>query len=132
MPSNSLPPNSLPPASTDRPQANGPSAEAAIDHGTSPTSLATFVGVLLLALLSINGGVLAAAWQDHSWGALVLGLLIGPAANGVVLLLALLSTLWLNMLTQQRRHFLLAIWLLPSLSAVIVAGLVLAWDLNDH
>lgn len=44
---------------------------------------------LLMIIVAINGALLMMANEDRSWGAFGIALLVGPIANGVIMLLAL-------------------------------------------
>ena len=64
-----------------------------MDTSTSPLDRSrsfhlVFTGIVLLANLI----ALAAAWQDRSWGALGIAVVVGPSMNGVLSLLSLLAT----------------------------------------
>jgi hypothetical protein len=77
-------------------------------------------GLVFSALLLVgNILVLAAAWQDKSWGALWMAIVGGPILNGTLLISGLVA---IPFLKRRRSHFSLARHLPLALGAPVAAA----------
>ena len=97
-----------------------------------PQQNRAFVSGLLGVLVCVNAPLFLMARADSSWGALGIALAIGPAVNGVVLLLAW-PCLWLLRRRKKSRvgRFPIAVALLPILFAVGLAIAIMSMDLRS-
>jgi hypothetical protein len=102
-------------------------ANAADDTGT-PRPRVVF-GVIFGALLLVgNLLVLAAAWQDKSWGALVMAIVVGPILSGAFLVSGLVAIPFLKRRRVQfslGRH--LALTLGVPIAGVVADFFIIRW-----
>jgi hypothetical protein len=109
-------------------------------HTTTDTSSGTAApkgrgvfGVVFGALLLVgNLLVLAAAWQDGSWGALVMAVIVGPILNGVFLISGLVA---IPFLKRHRQQFSLGLHLALTLGvpiAAVVADFFIIMSMGLH
>jgi hypothetical protein len=108
----------------------------ALDYGTrgwppSPRSVVVATSILVCVLMLMNGALLAAAWQDRSWGAFGIGIFYGPISNGLVLVVAPLLTpvLW-KFSGQWAAMYLVAALLVPVGAVIADALIILAMGLH--
>jgi hypothetical protein len=66
------------------------------DMTPTPSSRSRFGMVFVVVVVAVNLLALGAAWQDRSWGALMIAVVVGPALNGVLALVGLAATPFLR------------------------------------
>jgi hypothetical protein len=96
------------------------SADALV-HSPQPKARGVFELVFGALLLVANLVLLAAAWQDKSWGAMVLAVAGGPILNSAFLFSGLLA---IPFLKRRRPHFSLGRHLALTLGVPIAAAVV--------
>ena len=98
----------------------------------TPKCRGVFGMVLGVLLLVGNLLVLAAAWQDRSWGALGMAVMVGPILNGVFLISGLVA---IPFLKRRRQQFSLGRHLALTLGvpiAAVVADFFIIMSMGLH